>query len=314
MRTCFYFDMFCCCFLFNATVLNPQLCLWVQWRHVPALSVEAEDMSQLCLWKLKTCLSSVCGSWRHVPALSVEAEDMSQLCLWKLKTCPSSVCESWRHVPALSVEAEDMSQLCLWVQWRHVPALSVEAEDMSQLCLWVQWRHVPALSVEAEDRGVDFLLPVTEQPAPPGPWSPLMSKPMLAVRLAWEGLSGGGSSSSVNMNRLWHLVRSWLLSGDGRSGTCKRSQRWVGLPGAQRGERKRATHMYMYTITRVSPHVTHMFKEDTSNFNMDSHLPYWTRFTPGSCSQETLLPSDTQSFTKKIKGNRRHRLYMSITA
>lgn len=63
-----------------------------------------------------------------------------------------------------------------------------------------------------------------------------------------------GSSSSVNMNPLWHLVRSFLPSGDGRNGTRERSDR---LPGAwwwKKNYTNRDTHTHIYTRTRVYSH------------------------------------------------------------
>lgn len=58
--------------------------------------------------------------------------------------------------------------------------------------------------------GADF--PVTERVCPPGPAPALMEKVKLCVFADVGGING--SSSSVNTNRLWHLVRSPLLSGE----------------------------------------------------------------------------------------------------
>lgn len=118
---------------------------------------------------------------------------------------------------------------------------------------------------------------------PLGPPSPLMLKLILGVFADVGGISR--SSSSVNMNRLWHPVRSLLLSGDEKSGTCKRSERGLRAPrGTMVQEKERKDRgSYRQTCIYTWPHVyshrshIHLKRMDWDGsfsqavFNLNSH-------------------------------------------
>lgn len=87
---------------------------------------------------------------------------------------------------------------------------------------------------------------------PPGLSSSLMLKVKRGVFADVGGING--SSSSVNMNRVWHLVRSFLLSEGRRSGTRTRLQHRAGPLGpvlSGEEEKTTATDGHVYTHIHV---------------------------------------------------------------
>lgn len=136
---------------------------------------------------------------------------------------------------------------------------------------------------------------------PPGLSPSLMLKLKRGVFADVGGING--SSSSVNMNRIWHLVRSFLLSEGGEvvhaqgfgTGPGPWVLCWVVRKKKQQLQTDTWIHRYMWLQTAFNLNQHHHCDQCLVNqssveqlFDFCSLLHFiflcLTRFTPGSCS------------------------------
>ena len=76
---------------------NYHLSVCTNWEHIIFLSVQIENISSFCLYKLWTYHLSVCTNWERIIFLSVQIVNISSFCLYKLRTYHLSVCTNWEH-------------------------------------------------------------------------------------------------------------------------------------------------------------------------------------------------------------------------